>query len=165
MSKQCAPPLFFTMPVWNSMKLPGSSQQQPFHKWVKSFLKDTSYFHSSSFSQFTIKESFWSHFFCYDKIWNGKIHWQMWKFFCHWILKTFCHLDRANSIKTALQTCNLSTGLSLSYKSVSWFWLNLPPQWQFFFSYLQMNIFCQFDFCHNRRNGFRLEFMNVLHIL
>ena len=107
----------------------------------------------------------WSHFFCYDKIWNGKIHWQMWKFFCHWILKTFCHLDRANSIKTALQTCNLSTGLSLSYKSVSWFWLNLPPQWQFFFSYLQMNIFCQFDFCHNRRNGFRLEFMNVFHFL
>ena len=53
--------------------------------------------------------------------------------FCHLILKTFCRLDRANSIKTALQTCNLSTGLSLSYNSLSWFWLNL--QWHFVFTF------------------------------
>ena len=76
-----------------------------------------------------------SHFFYYDKSRNGKRYpfanvnsfwYRMWN-------KTFCHLDRANSIKTALQTCNLSTGLSLSYKSVSWFWLNL--QWHFAFTF------------------------------
>ena len=50
------------------------------------------------------------------------------KMFCHLIWKTFRHLDMANSIKTALWTCNLWTSKSVSYKSANWFQLNLPPQ-------------------------------------
>ena len=50
------------------------------------------------------------------------------KMFCHLIWKTFIHLDMANSIKTALWTCNLWTSKSVSYKSANWFQLNLPPQ-------------------------------------
>ena len=55
------------------------------------------------------------------------VHLQMW-LFCHLIWKTFCNLDRANSIQTAFQTCNLVTRQSVSYKSVNWFCLNLAPQ-------------------------------------
>ena len=40
---------------------------------------------------------------------------------------------RANSIKTALQTCNLLTGQSISNKFINWFRLNLPPQMAKFF--------------------------------
>ena len=43
------------------------------------------------------------------------------KMFCHWIWKTFWHLDGANSIETVLWT-----GKSVSYMSVNRFWLNLP---------------------------------------
>ena len=84
-------------------------------------------------------------------------------FFWHLIWNTFCHLDRACSIKTDLQTCNLWTGQVVSYMFVNWFWLNLfypngkkfstsnvKKNWQ-----LQMDIFCHFDFCHRRRNGFK----------
>ena len=35
-------------------------------------------------------------------------------FFFHLMLKTFCHLDRANSIKNNLRTCNLKTGQFIS---------------------------------------------------
>ena len=80
---------------------------------------------------------------------------------------TFCHSGWVNSIKTNLKTCNLWTGLYVSYKSLSLFWLNLPHQngktfftsngKTFFtsnvknFSHLQMAMFCYFDFCHCRR--------------
>ena len=40
--------------------------------------------------------------------------------------KSFCHLDRKNSIETYLWTCNLLLGQFISYKSVNQFWLNLP---------------------------------------
>ena len=57
-----------------------------------------------------------SHFFYYDKSRNGKRYpfanvnsfwYRMWK--------TFCHLDRANSIETNLRTCNLRTCQFISY--------------------------------------------------
>ena len=47
---------------------------------------------------------------------------------CHLIWITFRQLDMANSIKTALWTCNLWTSKSVSYKSANWFQLNLTPQ-------------------------------------
>ena len=70
---------------------------------------------------------------------------------------SFCHLDRANSIKNNWQTCNLQT-----CQSIKQFRLNLPhPNVKKFsrsngktFSHLQMDIFCHFDFCHTLRNGF-----------
>ena len=40
-------------------------------------------------------------------------------------LFTFCYSAWANEIKTKLQTCNLQTGQSISYKYVNKFWLNL----------------------------------------
>ena len=66
-------------------------------------------------------------FFYYDKRWNGKrCLLANVDYFWHLMWKTFCHLDGANSIKTALWTCNLWTEWSVTYKSVNWFWLNLP---------------------------------------
>ena len=41
-------------------------------------------------------------------------------------LFTFCYSAWANLLKTKLQTCNLQTGQSISYKYVNQFWLNLP---------------------------------------
>ena len=102
-------------------------------------------------------------FFYYDKSRNGKRHlFANVKSFWHLMRKTFCHLDGANSIKIDLQTCNLWTGRSVSYKSVNWFRLNLPyPNGKKFStsyikknSHLQIDIFFHFDFCHSRRNGF-----------
>ena len=95
----------------------------------------------------------WSHFFYYDKIWNGKRY-----PFAN--VKIFCHLDRANWIQTALQTCNLFwAGQFISYKSINWFLLNLPLKWQILFTFaknkkISFAIFCHFDFWHQRRNGF-----------
>ena len=49
----------------------------------------------------------WSHFFYYDKRRNGKGYpFANVKCVCHLIGKTFWHLDEANSIETALRTCN-----------------------------------------------------------
>ena len=45
---------------------------------------------------------------------------------CSGVLKTFSHLNRENSIKTALRMCILGTDRSINYTSVNWFWLNLP---------------------------------------
>ena len=104
------------------------------------------------------------HFFYHDKSQNGKRYpFANLKFFWHLIWKTFCHLDRACSIKTDLQTCNLWTGQVVSYMFVNWFWLNLfyPNGKKFSMSnvkknwHLQMDIFCHFDFCHSRRNSFK----------
>jgi len=41
-------------------------------------------------------------------------------------LFTSCYFDRAKSIKTNLQTCNLYTVQFISYKSIKQFWLTLP---------------------------------------
>ena len=41
-------------------------------------------------------------------------------------LFTFYYSAWANQIKTKLQSCNLKTGQSISYKYVNQFWLNLP---------------------------------------
>jgi hypothetical protein len=49
------------------------------------------------------------------------IYLQMWFIFDIWCGK-LCHLDGANSIKTALWACNLWTGL----QAHNWFWKNLP---------------------------------------
>ena len=47
----------------------------------------------------------WSHFFYWNKSWNDKRYsFANVEFICHW--------DRANSIKTNLQTFNLQTGFS-----------------------------------------------------
>ena len=83
-------------------------------------------------------------------------------YFWHLMWKTFCFLDRANSIKTNLQTYNLQIGqYNYKYKSVNQFWWNLPyPNGKKFsrwnaktFSHLQLGIFCHFDVCHSRRNA------------
>ena len=58
------------------------------------------------------------------------------------------------SIITNLETCSLQTNQSESYKSTYQFWLNLSYSHGKKFSHLQINIFCHFNFCHNRRNGF-----------
>ena len=90
---------------------------------------------------------------------------------CCWTLDVYLHVfffDRANSIKTNLQTCNLQNIQSISYKSIKQFWLNLPyPNSKTFSTSniknnpnLQIDIFCHFDFSHSRRNAFcqsRLE--------
>ena len=59
------------------------------------------------------------------------------KICCFFIWKTFCHLDRANSIKNDWQTCNLQT-----CQSIKQFRLNLPKcqkvfqiQWQNIFTF------------------------------
>ena len=90
-------------------------------------------------------------------------------FFWHLNWKTFCHLDRASSIKTDLQTWNLWTGRSLSYESVNWYQLNLPyPNVKKFStsnvekvstsnvknnSYLQMDIWIPFAISTNARTA------------
>ena len=68
-------------------------------------------------------------------------------------------LNGAISIKIGLQNCSLQTGRSISY--VNQFWLN--PNGKTFSrsiskstSHLQLDIFCHFDFCHNRRNCFSI---------
>ena len=85
----------------------------------------------------------------------------MWNIFDIWCEKMFCYLDRANSIKTNLQNCNLQIIRSISYKFVNWFWLNLP-NWNSKkvstsnvknYSNLQMDIFCHFNLCHRKRNA------------
>ena len=59
---------------------------------------------------------FWQKQNWLKKLLNFKIH----SFeFCRFIM--IWDLDRANSIQTALRTCNLWTGRSVSYKSVDWF--------------------------------------------
>ena len=59
---------------------------------------------------------------------------------CHQTLDVYLHCTTysawANSIKTKLQTCNLQTGQSISYKYVNQFWLNL--------SHNNFDIQCQF---------------------
>ena len=60
----------------------------------------------------------------------------------------------------------LVTGWSISYKSIKQFRLNLLLQMAKYFciwngktfSHLQMDIFCHFNFCYNRRNGFLHHF-------
>jgi hypothetical protein len=51
---------------------------------------------------------------------NEKRFWQT-------IRNCFWHLDRANSIKTTLHTCNLWTNQSVSYEFVNWSRLRLLP--------------------------------------
>ena len=41
-------------------------------------------------------------------------------------LFTVCYSAWINLLKTKLQTCNLQTGQSISYKYVNQFWLNVP---------------------------------------
>ena len=78
------------------------------------------------------------------------IHLQMW---------TFCHSCLANSIKIDLHTCNLHTGQSMNYMSVISFDWICPTRQNVFHikcqKHLQMDI-CYFDFCHCRRNAFRI---------
>ena len=102
------------------------------------------------------------HFLYNDKDRNGKRYpFADVNNFWHLLWKTFCYFDRANSIKTNLQTCNLQTIQSISYKSIHQFWLNLPyPNSKTFSTsnvknnpHLQGDIFCHFDFCHSRRNA------------
>ena len=54
-------------------------------------------------------------------------------------MKTFCDLilDRANSIQTALRTCNLWTGWSVTYNSVILIWIEFAPS-NGIFLHLQM---------------------------
>ena len=91
----------------------------------------------------------WSHFFYYDKIWNGK------RFLPFgW--------GKLNPNCTALQTCNLFwAGQFVSYKSINCFWLNLPLKWQILFTsaknkknHISFAIFCHCDFWHQRKNDF-----------
>ena len=60
-----------------------------------------------------------SHFFYYDKMWNGKI-------FPFANLKKICDLRR--QLQKKIQACNLRTGWYISYKSVKQFRLNFPDQ-------------------------------------
>ena len=111
-------------------------------------------------SNITIKKAI---FFYYEKSWNGQRYpFSNMNYFWHLMWKTFCFLDRANSIKTNLQTYNLQIGqYNYKYKSVNQFWWNLPyPNGKKFsrwnvetFSHLQLGIFCHFDVCHSRRNA------------
>ena len=48
--------------------------------------------------------------------------------YIHLQMENVLPFARANSIKTALQTCNLLTGQSISNKFINWFRLNLPPE-------------------------------------
>ena len=48
------------------------------------------------------------------------------KHFRHLMWICFSHSAGANSIETILETCNVWTNRSVSYKSVNWFLLNLP---------------------------------------
>ena len=83
-----------------------------------------------------LKYQLLSHFFYYDKTWNGKICISIWD------VKTFCHLQ-------------IWKKWHLMGK------IQLKPTWicriqMAKFSHLQINIFCYFNFSHNRRNGFYL---------
>ena len=92
------------------------------------------------------------------------IHLHMWKVFAICKCENFLTFEWANSIETRLWTYNLLTGWSISYKSLKQFQFNLPHQMAKKitfeigkrFSHLQMDIFCHFNFCHNRRNGFSM---------
>ena len=99
-----------------------------------------------------------SHFFYYDKSWNGKrCPFANVNSFWNLLRKTFFHLNRANSMETNLRTCNLRSGQFINYKSVNQFWLNLTYTKGKKFSTsnvkidsdLQMDIFCHFDLCHS----------------
>ena len=71
---------------------------------------------------------FSSHFFYYDKIRNGKRYpFANVKIFGHLIWKKLYDIW-ANSIETALQTCNLWTGQLVSYNLINWFRFNLATQ-------------------------------------
>ena len=78
--------------------------------------------------------------------------------------ENFLTFERAYSIKTRLWTCNLPTSWSISYKFLKHIQFNLPYQManEITFeigkrvSHLQIDIFCHFNFCHNRRNGFSM---------
>jgi hypothetical protein len=91
---------------------------------------------------------------CYLKpfllLWR-KSKWQnisIYKFKSHLIRKTFLHFYKPKSIKTALPTDK--------YRSVCK--LKFPNLDSNEFADLQVYIFCRFDFCHNRRNGFCSQF-------
>jgi hypothetical protein len=47
--------------------------------------------------------------------WGDPLYFQMWIFFWHLMWKTFCHLDRANSLKTNLWTCIIWIGWSVTW--------------------------------------------------
>ena len=62
------------------------------------------------------------------------------------------------------QNCfiDLQTIQFISYKSVNWFWLNLPYRYSKNSNvknnaHWQMDLFCHFDFCHSRRNYLRFQ--------
>ena len=82
---------------------------------------------------------FRSHFFYYDKSFNGIRY--PFKY-----VKKFENLlpfERENSIKINLQTANLLAGQFISYKSVKQFWLNFQIKGQK--QKLQIDIFWLFD--------------------
>ena len=69
------------------------------------------------------------HFFNYDKRWRDlRYPFANVETFCDLQMWFFLLFDGVNSIKTALQTCNLWFILSVSYKFVNWSWWNLPPK-------------------------------------
>ena len=104
-----------------------------------------------------------SHFFYYDKSQNGKRYpFANYNLFWHLIWKTFCHLDRANSIETDLQTFKLQTGRFITKLQVCKK-VSIKPSFNYIrpiqmakCSHLGVNIFCHFNFCHDRRNDFSL---------
>ena len=83
----------------------------------------------------------------------------------HTILK----IPQPNSIKANSWTFKLLTDQSICYKSVSRFPLNFPyPNGKKFStsnvkkkSHLQIDIFCHFDFCGNRRNDFGSNYKSI----
>ena len=72
--------------------------------------------------------------------------------FWHLIWKTFCHLDRTNSIKTYFRTCNLRTSQFINFKCVNQFWLNLQNQNGKKFFHIECQKFLTFA------NGYLLSF-------
>ena len=68
-----------------------------------------------------------------------------------WRLFAILPFKGANLIKINLLTCDLRTRQSVTYKFIKQFLLNLSPQ--IAKKKIQLEIFCHFNLCHNRRNN------------